>query len=171
MSASDLPIDALLPDIRSAARQGPFVVVAPPGAGKTTRVPIALLPDVRGAIWLVEPRRVAARAAARRMASEAGETMGGRFGWHVRFDRRASSETRVLCVTEGILLRRLQSDPFLDGIGCVLVDELHERSLLADLCLALLAEIRADARPIWSWASSPRPSIRIPWHASSAAPP
>lgn len=143
-----LPVDAVLPEIRAAlAHPGAFVLVAPPGAGKTTRVPPALADLLPGQIWLVEPRRVAARAAARRMATEAGQSVGDRFGWQIRFERRASAHTRVLVVTEGILLRRLQSDPFLEGIDAVVLDEFHERSILADLSLALLREVRADARP------------------------
>lgn len=141
-----LPIDRVLPEVIEAAGAGGFVLVAPPGAGKTTRVPPALLPHVQGQIVVLEPRRVAARAAARRMASEAGCPVGDRVGWQIRFDRRAGPDTRILVVTEGILLRRLQSDPFLEGVGAVLLDEFHERSLAADLCLALLAEVQREAR-------------------------
>lgn len=143
----ELPVDRVLPDVLAAARQpGAFVLVAPPGAGKTTRVPLALLPQVQGQILLLEPRRVAARAAARRMADTLGEPVGRTIGWQVRFERVASRDTRVLVVTEGILLRRLVDDPLLDGVGCVLLDELHERGLDVDLCLALVREVR-EARP------------------------
>ncbi|HHO53367.1 MAG TPA: ATP-dependent helicase HrpB [Deltaproteobacteria bacterium] len=141
-----LPIDRVLPEVIEAAGAGGFVLVAPPGAGKTTRVPPALLPHVPGQIVVLEPRRVAARAAARRMASEAGCRVGSRIGWQIRFERRAGPDTRILVVTEGILLRRLQSDPFLEGVSAVLLDEFHERSLSADLCLALLAEVQREAR-------------------------
>lgn len=141
-----LPIDAVLAEVLAAARGGTFVLVAPPGAGKTTRVPPALLDVVQGEVVVLEPRRVAARAAARRMAEERGEPLGRTVGYQVRFDRVDSPATRIRVVTEGVLLRRLQDDPLLQGVGAVLVDELHERSLDADLSLALLAEVR-EARP------------------------
>jgi ATP-dependent helicase HrpB len=143
---AELPVDRVLPEVLRAARGGPFVLVAPPGAGKTTRVPLALLPEVHGQILLLEPRRVAARAAARRMAQTLGEPVGQTVGWQVRFERVASEKTRILVVTEGILLRRLVADPLLDGVGCVLLDELHERGIDVDLSLALVREVR-EARP------------------------
>ena len=147
-----LPIDAALPAIRDAVQQaGAFVLVAPPGAGKTTRVPPALLDfGVEGRVVLLQPRRVAARLCARRIASERGSRLGGEVGYQVRFDRRIGPDTRIEVLTEGLLLRRLQADPFLDGVGAVLLDEFHERSLTADLSLALLREVRAEARPdLW----------------------
>ncbi len=146
MTGAALPVDAALPAVRDAAASGAFVLVAPPGAGKTTRVPLALLPDVPGRILLLEPRRVAARAAARRMAETLGEPVGRTVGWQVRFETVASADTRILVVTEGILLRRLQADPLLDGVGCVILDEVHERGLDTDLSLALAREVR-EARP------------------------
>ena len=142
-----LPIDPVLPEVLDAVRtRGAAVLVAPPGAGKTTRVPPALLGAVSGEVWVVQPRRVAARAAARRMAAERGEPVGRTVGYQVRFDRVGGASTRIWVVTEGILLRRLQQDPLLDGIGAVLLDEVHERSLDGDLALAFLREVR-EARP------------------------
>ncbi|MEO0602394.1 MAG: helicase-related protein, partial [Myxococcota bacterium] len=145
----DLPIDAVLDDLVTASRDARgFVLVAPPGAGKTTRVPRMLADgEVRGQILVVQPRRVAARSAAARLAVEDGSPLGERMGYAVRFDRRATAATRVVVMTEGVLLRRLQADPFLSDVGAVLLDEFHERSLASDLALGLLAEVRRDARP------------------------
>src|SRR6516165_3976112 len=113
-----LPIDSVLPDVVAALRRHAAVVVrAPTGAGKTTRVPLALLDaglGGAGQIVMLEPRRLAARAAARRMAAERGDRVGGEVGYHVRFDRQAGPQTRLLIVTPGILLRRLLDDPFLE---------------------------------------------------------
>ena len=135
--AADLPIEEVLDDVVAATRErGVSVLVAPPGAGKTTRVPPALLRAGLGPVVVLEPRRIAARAAARRVAEENGWTLGGEVGYHVRFDRKAGRDTRVLFCTEGILLARLQEDPFLEGVGCIVFDEFHERSLHADLALA-----------------------------------
>jgi ATP-dependent helicase HrpB len=111
------------------------VVTAPPGAGKTTRVPPALAS--LGPVVVLQPRRVAARAIARRIADDQGWTLGREVGWHVRLDRRASDDTRVLVVTEGILTARMQHDPHLEGTRVVVLDEFHERSVHADLGLAL----------------------------------
>ncbi len=131
-----LPIDAHLPAIVAAVRaRRACVVVAPPGAGKTTRVPPALLAD--GPLILLQPRRVAARALARRMAEEQGFTLGEEIGWQVRFERRFSARTRLLVATEGILSARLQADPLLSDFRTIVLDEFHERSLHADLALAL----------------------------------
>jgi ATP-dependent helicase HrpB len=143
-----LPIDAVLTELVAAVRaRGAVVLHAPTGAGKTTRVPLALLDTIAGRIVMLEPRRVAARAAAARMAATLGEPVGQTVGYQVRFDRRATDKTRVLVVTEGVLLQQLVADPFLDGVGCVILDEVHERGLDADLALALVARVRADARP------------------------
>jgi ATP-dependent helicase HrpB len=146
-----LPIDAALPEIVEACvRHGTAVVTAPPGSGKTTRIPPALLQalDTRGGqILVLQPRRIAARAAARRIADENGWRVGGEVGYHVRFDRVAGDDTRLLVVTEGILTRLLQGDPALTGVAAVIIDEFHERSLHADLGLALLREVRAGLRP------------------------
>ncbi|WP_347137726.1 ATP-dependent helicase HrpB [Paracoccus sp. SSK6] len=140
-----LPIDDVLPALCDAlAAQGRAVLVAPPGAGKTTRVPLALLDRVAGRIVMLEPRRLAARAAAERLAEQLGETVGGRVGYRMRGESVAGS--RIEVVTEGILTRMIQSDPSLDGIGCVIFDEFHERSLNADLGLALVWEARGALR-------------------------
>jgi len=141
-----LPIDEVLPEVIGRSSEGPVVLVAPPGAGKTTRVPPALLSEVAGEVWLVEPRRVAARAAARRIAREQGCRLGDAVGYQVRFDRKRGPHTRLVAVTEGILLRRLQADPFLEGIDAVVFDEFHERRLDADLGLALVQALRRELR-------------------------
>lgn len=142
-----LPIDPLLPQlVQAVQRHGQAVLQAPPGAGKTTRVPLALLEAVRGKIVMLEPRRLAARAAAERMAETLAEGVGATVGYRVRGDSRVSRATRIEVVTEGILTRMLQSDPALDGIGAVIFDEFHERSLNADLGLALVLESRAALR-------------------------
>lgn len=144
-----LPVDAVLPELRAAlAGRGLAVLQAPPGAGKTTRVPLALLAaDRQGRLLVLEPRRVAARAAARRLAAQLGEDVGGTVGLTTRDERRTSRRTRIEVVTEGVLLRRLQRDPALDGIGLVLFDEFHERNLEADLALAFALETRDAFRP------------------------
>jgi len=144
-----LPIDDLLPDVIAAVQEcGRLVLVAPPGAGKTTRVPPALLEIVpSGEIAVLEPRRLAARLAARRVADERGESVGGSIGYQVRFDSARSARTRVLFQTEGIFTRRLLADPDLSAIGCAILDEFHERHLHADLALAALQRLRQLARP------------------------
>jgi len=119
---------------------GAAVLVAPPGAGKTTRVPRTLVVD--GPVLLLQPRRVAARSLARRIAEESGWTLGEEIGWQVRFERRFSARTRLLVATEGVVTARLQRDPLLSGFRTVVLDEFHERSLHADLALALLREAR-----------------------------
>ncbi len=130
-----LPIDAHVPAVLAALRSArAAVLVAPPGSGKTTRVPPALCED--GPVFLLQPRRVAARSIARRIAEEQGWPLGDDVGWQVRFERRFSSRTRLLVATEGILTRRLQADPLLSGFRSVVLDEFHERSLHADLALA-----------------------------------
>lgn len=140
-----LPIDDVLPALCDAlAARGCAVLVAPPGAGKTTRVPLALLDRVAGRIVMLEPRRLAARAAAERLAEQLGERVGARVGYRMRGESVPGS--RIEVVTEGILTRMIQSDPGLDGIGCVIFDEFHERSLNADLGLALVWEARGVLR-------------------------
>ncbi len=132
-----LPIDPHLPAIVADVRERRgLVLVAEPGAGKTTRVPRALLDAGLGDIVVVEPRRIAARMAAHRVAHELGEPVGKRVGYRVRFDAKVSRETRVTFVTEGILARRLDTDPDLEGVSIVVFDELHERHLHTDLALA-----------------------------------
>ena len=142
-----LPIDDALPALCAAmAAQGMAVLQAPPGAGKTTRVPLALLPQMQGRIVMLEPRRLAARAAAERMAETLGQAVGQTVGYRIRGEAKVSAATRIEVVTEGILTRMIQSDPELPGVGCVIFDEFHERSLNADLGLALALEIRAALR-------------------------
>ena len=143
-----LPIDDALPSLCAAlAEQGQAVLQAPPGAGKTTRVPLALLAQTRGRILMLEPRRLAARAAAERMAETLSQGVGETVGYRIRGEARVGPTTRIEVVTEGILTRMIQSDPELPGIGLVIFDEFHERSLNADLGLALCLEIRAALRP------------------------
>jgi len=144
-----LPIDPVLPDLVAAlSTNGRAVLQAPPGAGKTTRVPLALLEAgcVPGRILMLEPRRLAARAAAERMAETLGEAVGQTIGYRVRGDSKVGKATRVEVVTEGILTRMVQADPDLPGIGAVIFDEFHERSLNADLGLALTWEVRGALR-------------------------
>ncbi|PYE85414.1 ATP-dependent helicase HrpB [Pseudoroseicyclus aestuarii] len=143
-----LPIDAALPDLlRAIDDRGMAVLQAPPGAGKTTRVPLALLDRLPGRILMLEPRRLAARAAAERMADSLGEAVGQTVGYRIRGEAKVSKSTRIEVVTEGILTRMLQSDPELPGTGAVIFDEFHERSLNADLGLALTLEVRGALRP------------------------
>ena len=140
-----------LPALREAlARQGRAVFAAPPGSGKTTLLPLALLdePWLRGRrILMLEPRRVAARASAARMAALLGEALGDTVGYRIRFERRVSAKTRIEVITEGLLTRRLQADPELPGVGLVIFDEFHERSLDVDLALALTLDARAAINP------------------------
>ncbi|SCX51075.1 ATP-dependent helicase HrpB [Klenkia marina] len=142
----DLPVRAVLPELTAALdAHGSAVLVAPPGTGKTTLVPLALAGEAR--VLVAEPRRVAARAAARRMASLLGEDVGQRVGYSVRGDSRRSAATRVEVVTTGLLLRRLQADPELPGVDVVVLDEVHERHTDTDLALAFTLDVRAALRP------------------------
>lgn len=145
--AEDLPIVALLDEVKeSLSQRDELVLEAPPGAGKTTQVPLALLDEAWLAgrkILMLEPRRIAARGAAERMADLLGEPVGERVGYRVRMESRVSAATRIEVVTEGILQRMLQADPSLDDIGLLIFDEFHERSLDADLGLALALEGRS----------------------------
>ena len=151
MRPSGLPIDEALPALRAAlAAQRAAVLQAPPGAGKSTVVPLALLeePWMQGKrMVMLEPRRLAARAVARRMAQTLGEEVGRTVGYRMRLDTRVSRETRIEVVTEGVLTRMLQSDPALEGIALVIFDEFHERSLQADLGLALTLDAREVLAP------------------------
>jgi ATP-dependent helicase HrpB len=146
-----LPVDAILPEMIASLKRSPNLVIeAPPGAGKTTRVPPALLEIVSGEVVVLEPRRIAARLAARRVAWEMDEQVGQTAGYQVRFEEAVSSRTRVRFVTEGVLTRRLLSDPTLKGVGAVVLDEFHERHLESDLALALLKRLQRT-----------RPDLRI----------
>lgn len=148
-----LPIDCHLPQIVELVRQSrSLVLVAEPGAGKTTRVPPAilragLLSSQHPLLVMLQPRRIAARAAAQRIAEENGWQVGNEVGYHVRFDRMLTAHTPLRVLTEGILNRQLIDDPFLEGIGAVVLDEFHERSIHTDLAIALLKEIRQTVRP------------------------
>jgi ATP-dependent helicase HrpB len=148
---SPLPIDTTIPAlVESLAICPNAVVIAPPGAGKTTRVPPALARasflEKSNSIVMLQPRRVAARAAASRIASEQNWRLGYEVGYQIRFENRTRPDTLVRVMTEGILTRRIQSDPLLEGIGCVILDEFHERSIHTDLALALLREIQNSVR-------------------------
>jgi ATP-dependent helicase HrpB len=146
-----LPVDAILPEIIDSLKRFPNLVIeAPPGAGKTTRVPPALLKGVTGEVVVLEPRRIAARLSARRVAWEMDEPVGQTVGYQVRFEEAISARTRVRFVTEGVLTRRLISDPTLKGISAVILDEFHERHLESDLALALLKRLQRS-----------RPDLRI----------
>lgn len=146
-----LPIDPVLPEVvRAITEQRAVVLQAAPGAGKTTRVPRALYDAgiaESGEIVVLEPRRLAARLSARRVAEELGQEAGGVVGYQMRFEDKTSAETRVRFVTEGLLTRRLTQDKTLRGVSCVLLDEFHERHLVGDVALALLRKIQLDSRP------------------------
>ncbi|NUR21564.1 helicase-related protein, partial [Frateuria sp.] len=145
------PITPLLPELRASLDVHPRLVLeAPPGAGKTTQVPPALLdaPWLAGRrIVMLEPRRIAARAAAQFMAAQRGEDVGQSVGYRIRFESKLSAATRIEVVTEGILTRLIQDDPDLEGIGAILFDEFHERHLAGDLGLALTLDVQATLRP------------------------
>lgn len=144
----DLPVRAALPELEAALRErGAAVLVAPPGTGKTTMVPLALAGSLGGRVLVAEPRRVAVRAAAARMAWLLGEPVGGRIGYAIRGERRTGPETRVEVVTTGLLVARLQRDPELAGVDAVVLDECHERHLDTDLALAFAVDARAALRP------------------------
>jgi ATP-dependent RNA helicase HrpB len=146
-----LPIDSLLPKIIEQLELIPNLVLeAPPGAGKTTRVPPALLEAGsagEGEVWVLEPRRLAARMAARRVAEERGEKLGETIGYQIRFEDVAGPRTRLRFLTEGVLTRRLLSNPLLTNVGTVVLDEFHERHLQADIALALLRRLQESRRP------------------------
>ena len=146
---ADLPVESALPELLAALRgHGQAVLQAPPGAGKTTRVPLFLLENdlYSGRIMMLEPRRVAARAAAERLAFQLGEPLGETVGYRIKGESRVGKNTRIEVVTEGILTRIIQRDPELSGVDCVIFDEFHERSLNADLGLALCLESRSVLR-------------------------
>ncbi|MFI7330552.1 ATP-dependent helicase HrpB [Micromonospora aurantiaca (nom. illeg.)] len=155
----DLPVRPVLPALVGALRErGAAVLVAPPGTGKTTTAPLAVADAVTGRVVIAQPRRVAARAAAHRMAALLGERVGDRIGYAVRGERRTGPHTRVEVVTTGLLVRRLHHDPELPGVDAVVLDECHERHLDADLALAFSVEARATLRPdLWLLAMSATP--------------
>ncbi|HIG85549.1 MAG TPA: ATP-dependent helicase HrpB [Planctomycetes bacterium] len=141
-----LPVDQVLSELLQALdASGAAVLVAPPGAGKTTRVPPAMVRG-KGTIWVLEPRRIAARAAARRVAQEQGWTLGEEVGWAVRFEKKFKPTSKIVYCTEGVLLRRLQADPFLEGVDALVLDEFHERHMEGDLALAMAERVRSSVR-------------------------
>ncbi len=143
-----LPIDPVLPQVIGALRDHSCLVLqAEPGAGKTTRVPPALLDLAPGEVWVVEPRRMAAVLAARRVAAERGEVAGGTVGYAVRFEEASGPTTRLRYLTDGLLLRKLQANPTLEGVAAVVLDEFHERRLAGDLALGLLRRLQRGPRP------------------------
>lgn len=157
-----LPIDQVLGRLGAALRTAPnAVLIAPPGAGKTTRVPLALLEAPwrgGGRILVLEPRRIAARAAAERMASILGEPVGATVGLRARLASKVSRQTRIEVITEGVFTRMILDDPALDGVAAVLFDEFHERSLDADFGLALARDAQSGLRPICACSSCRRRS-------------
>ena len=148
---SYLPIDDVTPRfIEALAANSCVVLVAPTGAGKTTRIPPAILDaGLAGEkqVVVLQPRRVAARAVARRISFERQQPLGGEIGYQVRFDKQASRDTRLLVATEGVVLRMLQDDPFLESVGVLVFDEFHERSLNSDLAIAMTARVQKTLRP------------------------
>ena len=142
-----LPIDAVIPEVLGKlGGNNNLVIEAAPGAGKTTRIPPALLDLDRRSVLVLEPRRLAARLAARFIAGERGEKVGETVGYQVRFEEFAGPRTRLRFVTEGVLTRMLLSNPHLEGVACVVLDEFHERHLEGDLALALLRHLQRTAR-------------------------
>lgn len=145
-----LPIDPYLPEISRIVRESNCLILeAPPGTGKTTRVAPSLLdiPQLSGSIALIQPRRIAARASASRIAFERGCNLGGLVGYQVRFDSQCGAQTRLLSMTPGILLRRLQSDPLIESFSAVVLDEFHERSQEMDLLLGMIRQVQTEFRP------------------------
>jgi ATP-dependent helicase HrpB len=143
-----LPIDSFLPQIsKSLLGHSNLIISAAPGAGKTTRVPVELSRQTEKQVWVLEPRRIAAVSAANRIADEQGWALGQEVGYQVRFDSKSSASTKILFLTEALLLRKLKADPELASVGVVVLDEFHERSLHVDLALACLKELQALARP------------------------
>src|SRR3954451_7601809 len=148
-SLDKLPVAGVLEEVVAASRTGAVVVTAPPGSGKTTLVPGAVLDDLPDEkhVVLIQPRRLAARAVARRIAHLRDSALGDEVGYQVRFDKLAGSKTRLLVVTTGILLRRLLDDVLLEEVGAVVLDEFHERTIEMDLVLGTLVRIQGALRP------------------------
>ncbi len=145
IAKTQMPVDAILPEVvRAVCAHRAVVIEAAPGAGKTTRVPPALLTAVQREVLVLEPRRIAARMAARRVAAELGESAGGTVGYQVRFEEVSSPRTRLRYMTEGVLTRRLIRDPLLESVDAVVLDEFHERHLDTDLALALLRQTQVE---------------------------
>jgi ATP-dependent helicase HrpB len=145
---TDLPVRTVLAEVlRMLATSGAAVLVAPPGTGKTSLLPLAIADAAAGRVIVAEPRRIASRAAARRMAALLGEPVGQRIGYAIRGERKVSARTRVEVVTTGLLVQRLQQDPELAGVDAVIIDECHERHLDTDLALAFCVDVRANLRP------------------------
>jgi len=144
----DLPVMSLSPEIANALSSGNVLLSAEPGAGKSTALPLALLfsEHISGNIILLEPRRLAARSVAQRLANHLGEKVGEQIGLRMRSDTRVSKKTRLTVVTEGVLTRILQNDPTVEDVGLIIFDEFHERSLHADLGLALCVEVQQALR-------------------------
>src|SRR3954471_10671128 len=149
VSLHELPVASVLPSTVAASRRGAVIVTAPPGSGKTMLVPAAVLDDLPSSqkVILIQPRRLAARAVARRIALLRGCQVGDEVGYQVRFDRQAGRDTRLLVVTAGILLNRLLDDVALEDISAVVIDEFHERTIEMDLLLGILVRIRQTVRP------------------------
>ena len=152
MSISELPIESIRSELRqSVQKHRRFVLEAPTGSGKSTQVPQMLLDEnllgSDGVVWMLQPRRIAARMLAKRISFERETPLGGEVGYQIRFDKVSSRHTRILLVTEGILLRKMLTDPQLKGISAVLFDEFHERNLFSDLSLAKALELQNSHRP------------------------
>lgn len=143
----NLPIDDLLPRVREVMATSPaLVLTAAPGAGKSTRVPPELVKALPGMVLLLQPRRIAAKSLAKRIAAEQGWRLGGEVGYRVRFEKNGGPATRLWVMTEGVLTRQLATDPYLDGVSAVILDEFHERSLHTDIALAYLRELQTSVR-------------------------
>ena len=142
----DLPVSAKIADVRAALASGAVVVQSPPGTGKTTVVPQIVAEQCSGRVLVTQPRRVAARAATRRIADLRGERVGKSVGFSVRGESRVGPDTRIEMVTPGVLVRRLQRDPELAGVGAVILDEVHERHLDSDLAMAMCVDVRDALR-------------------------
>jgi ATP-dependent helicase HrpB len=143
-----LPVDEVVTDIIASIQAGQDVILkASPGSGKTTRVPPSVMANVSGAVWVLEPRRLAARMSATRVADERGEPPGGTIGWQMRFDTNYGANTKVLFLTEGMFTARLAQDPSLTGVSCIILDEFHERHQQTDVAFALCRRLQATSRP------------------------